>query len=225
MPGDCYAGYLTTMLPASFPNPGTELSEWIGKKRQKKVKRDIDWLPLDVGIALLRRCEDDYPRRYAFLCCAMLAGLRWGECVALQADDVEWDRGTIYVQRTWSEKAKVVNGLKDSDKRRVPLTKELRRALRRHVELMDAEAYKESVITFVDERGRKTERRVRLMFPRDTAVVRAPPSVRSYRSRSAASGSIRASCSRRPRARSVAPTKFSFLLLLGAPASRRLTGC
>lgn len=27
------------VLPASFANPGTDLSEWIGKKRQKKQKR------------------------------------------------------------------------------------------------------------------------------------------------------------------------------------------
>ena len=100
------------VLPAGFPNPGSELSEWIGKKRQKKQKRDVDWFAPEVGIPLLRRCEDDYPRRYGFLATAMLAGLRWGESVALQADDIEWDRGTIYVKRTWSEKAKVVNALR-----------------------------------------------------------------------------------------------------------------
>jgi hypothetical protein len=43
------------VLPASFANPGTDLSEWIGKKRQKKQKRDVDWFAPEVGIPLLKR--------------------------------------------------------------------------------------------------------------------------------------------------------------------------
>jgi integrase len=152
-------------LPAEFLNPGAELGEWIGRKRQKKQKGDIDWFPGEQGIALLKRCEDDYPRRYAFLCTGMLAGLRWGESVALELDDIEWDRGTIYVQRTWSEKGKVIGPLKDCDKRRVPLHKELRRALRAHLALLDAADYKATGITCVDDHGRRSTRRARLMFP------------------------------------------------------------
>jgi integrase len=95
----------------------------------------------------------------------MLGGLRWGESVALQADDIKWDEGVICVQRTWSEKAKVTNPVKDSDNRRVPLTQTLRQALQRHQMLLDGEGYKGSEVTFVDRRGRRETRAVRLMFP------------------------------------------------------------
>jgi integrase len=161
------------VLPADFVNPGAELGEYIGRRRQKKQKHDAEWFKPEVGVALLKRCADDFPRRYPFLCTGMLAGLRWGESVALQADDIEWDNGTIYVQRTWSEKAKVVNPVKDSDRRRVPLTKPLRQALEKHIALLDAEGYKTTRVTFVDERGRRSERDVRLMFPNRAHKIEA----------------------------------------------------
>ena len=84
---------------------------------------------------------------------------------ALEIGDIEWERGTVYVQRAWSEKAKAVGPLKDSDKRRVPLTKELRRALQKHIALINAEGYKGTTIPCVDDRGRKSERHAELMFP------------------------------------------------------------
>jgi integrase len=117
------------------------------------------------AVDLLKRAADDYPRRFAFLATGMLGGLRWGESVALQANDIHWDEGVICIERTWSEKGKVVNPAKDSDTRRVPLTKELRRALQAHQQILDAEGYKGSDVTLVDRRGRRETRTVRLMFP------------------------------------------------------------
>jgi integrase len=115
-------------LAGEYTNPGAELGEWIGKKRQKKQTDDVTYFEPEVGVALMKRAADDYPRRYAFLATGMLAGLRWGESVALQADDIKWDEGVIKVQRTWSEKSKVINPVKDSDNRRVPLRQQARAA-------------------------------------------------------------------------------------------------
>ena len=56
-------------------------------------------------------------------------------------------------------------GGRPSDKRRVPLTKELRRALQKHIALINAEGYKGTTIPCVDDRGRKSERHAELMFP------------------------------------------------------------
>jgi integrase len=95
----------------------------------------------------------------------LLAGLRWGESVALQADDIRWDEGVICIERTWSEKSKVVNPAKDSDTRRIPMTKELRRLLQAYQQILDGECYKGSEVVFVDRRGRRERRAVRLMFP------------------------------------------------------------
>jgi integrase len=97
------------VLPAEFPNPGAELGEWIGKKRQKRQREEVKHFPRQLALDLLRRTADDYPRRLGFLATGMLGGLRWGESVALQADDIRWDEGVICVERTWSEKSKVVN--------------------------------------------------------------------------------------------------------------------
>jgi len=47
----------------------------------------------------------------------------------------------------------------------VPLTKELRRALQKHIALINAEGYKGTTIPCVDDRGRKSERHAELMFP------------------------------------------------------------
>jgi integrase len=153
------------VLPAEFPNPGAELGEWIGKKRQQKQHEEVKHFEPETAIKLLERAADDYPRRYAFMATGMLGGLRWGESVALQADDIKWDEGVICVQRTWSEKARVVNPVKDSDNRRVPLTPTLRQALQRHQMLLDGEGYQGSEVTLVDHRGRRETRTVRLMFP------------------------------------------------------------
>jgi len=161
------------VLSQQFVNPGNDLGEWVGKRMQKPVKREVDWFEPEAGIALLKRCEHDYQRRYAFLCTGMLAGLRWGESVALERGDIEWSRGTVFVQRTWSEKAKAVGPLKDADKRRVPLTRELRRALQQHIDLLDAEGYKGTTVPCVDERGRKTERHAVLLFPNNAHKLEA----------------------------------------------------
>ena len=48
-------------------------------------------------------------------------------------------------------------GGRPSDKRRVPLTKELRRALQKHIALINAEGYKGTTIPCMDDRGRKSE--------------------------------------------------------------------
>jgi integrase len=71
----------------------------------------------------------------------MLAGLRWGESVALERNDIEWDRNTIHVQRTWSEKSGCITPLKDSEARRVPMVPQLRLALQLHLERLGKSGY------------------------------------------------------------------------------------
>jgi integrase len=71
-----------------------------------------------------------FPRWSAFILTGLLAGLRWGESAALRVGDVDWERGWLYVQRTWSDKGRRVEACKDSEMRKVKAPASLLDALR-----------------------------------------------------------------------------------------------
>jgi integrase len=74
-----------------------------------------------------------WPRWHAFILSGLLAGLRWGESAALYTTDIDWARGRLHVQRTWSEKGGRIEPCKDGEDRWVKASPALLAALRQHV--------------------------------------------------------------------------------------------
>ena len=79
------------------------------------------------------------PRWHAFILTGLLAGLRWGESAALYKTDIDWTRGKLLVQRTFSEKGNSIQPCKDGDDRWVKASPALLAALREHLAAIDLE--------------------------------------------------------------------------------------
>jgi integrase len=100
--------------------------------------------------AVIRRARESRPQRMAtaralfprwapFILTGLLTGLRWGESAALYATDIDWKRGRLHVQRTWSDKAGRIEAPKDHEGRHVKASPALLAALRAHLEAVTLE--------------------------------------------------------------------------------------
>jgi integrase len=69
----------------------------------------------------------------------LLGGLRWGESTALQLGDIDWKRGRLHVQRSFSDKTNCIEAPKSGKARWVQASPELLAALRSHIEAMTLE--------------------------------------------------------------------------------------
>ncbi len=79
------------------------------------------------------------PRWHAFILTGLLSGLRWGESAALRVSDIDFTRGRIRVERTWSTKAGRIEAPKDHEGRHVKASPALLAALRAHLEAVALE--------------------------------------------------------------------------------------
>ncbi len=78
--------------------------------------------------ALLKGTWEHYPRYYPLLLCAVRTGMRLGELLALQWEDVDFRNRSILVQRNYTRGQLVTP--KSGEVRRVDMSKELTQALR-----------------------------------------------------------------------------------------------
>ena len=128
----------TKVLPG--PNPAGDLRYFIGKGAHRKARRHAaTFFAQEEGPQLVATAKALWPRWHAFILTGMLAGLRWGESAALHRTDIDWTRGRIHVQRTWSEKGGRIEPCKDGDDRWVKASPTLLEALREHLATMDLE--------------------------------------------------------------------------------------
>lgn len=127
----------TKMLPG--PNPAADLKFFIGKRADKKRLRSLAFFSQEEGPQLTATAKALFPRWHPFILTGLLAGLRWGESAALCKTDIEWRRGRIHVQRSFSEKASAILPCKDSEDRWVKASPVLLAALRAQVDAMDLE--------------------------------------------------------------------------------------
>ena len=94
----------TKALPG--PNPAADLRFFIGKRAHRKTKSGtLAYFGQEEGPQLVATAKALFPRWHAFILTGLLTGLRWGESAALYRGDIDWRRGRIHVQRTWSDKA------------------------------------------------------------------------------------------------------------------------
>jgi integrase len=122
-------------------NPAADLKFFLGRQPSKRArKRDLQWFRQDEAQRVLLACRALKPRWLAFLLVSFGGGLRWGEATALTRGDIDWRRGRIHVQRTWSESGGRIERCKDGEDRWVTVPASTLAALRAHCEAMDLEA-------------------------------------------------------------------------------------
>jgi len=122
-------------------NPAADLKFFLGRQPSKRGrKRDLQWFRQEEARGLLVACRTLKPRWFAFLLVSFGGGLRWGEATALTRADIDWRRGRIHVQRTWSESGGRLERCKDGEDRWVTVPVSTLAALQAHCEAMDLEA-------------------------------------------------------------------------------------
>jgi integrase len=123
------------------PNPAADLRFFIGKQPSKRArKRDLQWFRQAEAQTLLEGCRELKPPWCPFLMVFFGGGLRWGEATALNQRDLDWARGRVHVQRTWSEDGGRMESCKDGEDRWIKLPPSVMAALRAHIEAIDLEA-------------------------------------------------------------------------------------
>src|SRR4030095_3002419 len=95
------------------PNPAADLTYFVGKQGKRRRTERAAHFSREEAPQLVATAQALWPRWSAFILSGLLAGLRWGESAALYASDVDWDRGWIFVQRTWSDKGRRIEACKD----------------------------------------------------------------------------------------------------------------
>jgi len=121
------------------PNPAADLRYFIGKQAHRKRTERTAHFSREEAPQLVATAAALFPRWSAFILTGLLAGLRWGESAALRSSDVEWERGWIFVQRTWSDKGRRLEACEDGEIRKVKVPASLLAALRAHRETMALE--------------------------------------------------------------------------------------
>ena len=100
------------------PNPAGDLRFFIRPARARRARRrDLQWFTPKEAQTLLAACRELKPRWYPFLLVCFGGGLRWGEVTALYSTDIDWKRGRLHVQRTWSEDGGRIEDCKDGEDR------------------------------------------------------------------------------------------------------------
>jgi integrase len=129
----------TKTLPG--PNPAADLKYFIGRGAHKKARQRVAaFFSQEEGPQFVATAKALFPRWQAFILTGLLGGLRWGESAALYRADIDWRRGRLHVQRTFSEKGNRIEPCKDGEDRWVKASPALLAALRAHCEAMELEA-------------------------------------------------------------------------------------
>ena len=127
----------TKVLPG--PNPAADLKFFIGKRASKKLHRPLAYFTPEEGPQLVATAKALCPRWDAFILTGLLTGLRWGESAAFSKTDIDWRRGRLHVQRTFSEKGNSIQPCKDGEDRWVKASPALLAAIREHLDAVDLE--------------------------------------------------------------------------------------
>jgi len=128
----------TKALPG--PNPASDLRHFIGKHAQRKARQhSTAYFAQEEAPQLMATARALFPRWHAFILTGLLGGLRWGESAALRVSDIDFKRGRIHVERTWSSKAGRLEAPKDHEGRHVKASPALLAALRAHLEAVALE--------------------------------------------------------------------------------------
>ncbi len=157
-----YYASLIEMKALKGPNPAADLKFFIGKRAYRKRQHGVAFFTQEEGPQLFATARAGFPRWYAFVATGVLTGLRWGESAALYKSDIDWKRGRLHVQRTFSEKANSIEVCKDGEDRWVKASPALLDALRAHLGAIELEGQvkewtpEQRQLVFPNSRGRIT---------------------------------------------------------------------
>lgn len=118
-------------------NPAARLGRLIGRTAGD-AEEAPDPFTADEVRALLDAVERDWPEWHVFFLTMARTGLRVGECLALQRDDLDLARGSLWVRRTWTRGR--LGSPKGKRSRAVDLSDQLVLALQGWGSVQDAEA-------------------------------------------------------------------------------------
>src|SRR2546426_8055899 len=125
-----YEGLIETKVLAV--NPAADLKFFVGRFKAAPSTSDKFFTQHEAQ-RLIEAMRALHPRWTSFVMTALLAGLRWGECAALNVNDVDFKRARIHVQRTASLGRKI-KAPKNGKTRHVVMSPALARALKVQVE-------------------------------------------------------------------------------------------
>ncbi len=123
----------------SGPNPAADLKFFVGKRAYRKRLQPLAFFTPEEGPQIVGTARAMFPRWYPFILTGLLAGIRWGESASLHKADIDWRRGRMHVQRTFSEKGNSMQPCKDGEDRWVKASPALLTALREHITAMELE--------------------------------------------------------------------------------------
>ena len=126
----------TKALPG--PSPAADLKYFVGRGAHRKARSAV-FFAQEEGPTLAATAQALFPRWYAFILTGLLAGLRWGESAALYKTDIDWPRGRLHVQRTFSEKGNSIQPCKDGEDRLVKASPALLAGLRERLDAVELE--------------------------------------------------------------------------------------
>jgi integrase len=122
------------------PNPAADLKDYMSGYPSKRARQGgYTYFRQEEGPQLFGTCAGAFPRWLPFIGCCTLAGLRWGEAAALEWTDLDFAKRVLHVQRTMSDKARLVKPTKDKEDRYVPMSATLAGWLQEHRERMALE--------------------------------------------------------------------------------------
>jgi integrase len=139
----------------------------------REARRIEIFLP-DEFRAILTTAERELPEQAAIVSVLALAGVRVGEALALQVDDLDFRQAELWVQRTWGREHRAlgnrqIGSPKSGEAGRVLMSQELARVLQAHVSLLQAEAAvagQPTPIWLFPEPGRETPMRPNYFYKR-----------------------------------------------------------
>lgn len=128
-----------SVIPA---NPASRLGKFATRTGEM---REIETFSREELTILLETTEREMPEVYPIVLTLARTGMRIGEALTLQADDLDFQRREVWVRRTWGSRRKALgerrfNAPKSNKFRRVDMSEQLCRVLQSHLTLREAEA-------------------------------------------------------------------------------------
>jgi len=109
-------------------NPAANTGRYIKKRESRDHIKPLTWEEKDI---FEKTAQDEYPRHFPLLLCALRTGMREGELIALKPGDIDFKGGFIEVRRN------CVNGRistpKNGKTRRVEISDQLSRVLKSYL--------------------------------------------------------------------------------------------
>lgn len=107
-------------------NPVTNVLKRMGLEKRKKPP--ITPLTVEEAKHFLSVCREHYAAHYPFFLCAFRTGMRLGELLALKWGDIDWNQGSIHIERSFRRGE--IGKTKTGKTRRVDMSSQLRETLR-----------------------------------------------------------------------------------------------